>query len=72
MTHTDQEAPTVAQSYPGTQLHAIRVPDDIWQAAMTRATTERKAGTGSGLSAEVVAFLTAYGNGEAYTLKARP
>lgn len=51
--------------YRGTRLHAIRVPDAVWQAAIDRAQRD-----GSSVSAEVVAFLRAYGNGERFTLKA--
>lgn len=49
--------------YRGTRLRAIRVPDEVWQAALDRAQAD-----GSSVSAEVVAFLRAYGSGERYAL----
>lgn len=58
--------PTVAQSYRGTKLHAMRVPDEVWAGARARADDD-----GSSVNAEVVAFLRAYAAGERYVLKAR-
>lgn len=57
--------PPVAKNYRGTVIRSIRIPDDVWQAAIERAQRD-----GSSVSAEVVAFLRAYGNGERYTLRA--
>lgn len=56
--------PAMAQSYRGTALHSMRIPDEVWAAARARADAE-----GSSVSAEVVAFLRAYGAGQDY---ARP
>lgn len=51
-------------TYRGTRLRAIRVSDEVWQAAINRAQAD-----GSSVSAEVVAFLRAYADGKRYTLK---
>lgn len=58
----------VAQSYRGTPLHAMRVPDEVWAAAIARAAEDGE----QSVSAVVVALLRAYGSGEAFTLPARP
>lgn len=59
---------TVAPSYRGTPLHAVRVPDEVWHAAIARAAEDDE----QSVSAVVVAVLRAYGSGEAFTLPARP
>lgn len=63
---TASEAAPVAKTYRGTPLHAMRIPDDVWNAAVERAQNE-----GSTLTAEVVAFLRAYGQGKGYRLAPR-
>lgn len=57
----------MAQSYRGTKLHAMRIPDEVWAAALARAAAD-----GTTVTAEVVAFLRAYGAGERHELPARP
>lgn len=52
-------------SYPGTPLHSLRIPDEVWVAARTRADEN-----GTSVNAEVVAFLRAYADGARYALKA--
>jgi hypothetical protein len=65
MTATTTEDATMAQSYAGTKLHAMRISDEIWAAAIARSAAD-----GSSVTAEVVAFLKAYGAGERYVLRA--
>lgn len=48
---------TSVPPYRGTKLHSMRIPDEVWTKALTRAEAER-----TSVSAEVVAFLREYGD----------
>lgn len=56
----------VVKPYHGTPLHSLRIPDDVWQAARSRAAEER-----TNVNAEVVEFLRAYGEGQTFVRPGR-